>query len=42
MIVINPDKVSVTSTTTITKDVMKDDRKYVKSLEKLKVSDLIK
>lgn len=42
MIVINPDKVSVTSTTTITKDVMKDARKYVKSLEKLKVSDLIK
>ena len=42
MIVINPDKVTVTSTTAITKDVMKDAKNYVKSLEKLKVSDLIK
>lgn len=42
MIVINPDKVEVKSTTTITKDVMKAGKDYVKSLEKLKTSDLIK
>lgn len=42
MIVINPDKVEVISTTTITKDVMKAGKQYAKSLEKLKVSDLIK
>lgn len=41
-IIINPSKVEVTSTTTITKDVMKSGKKYVKTLEKLKVSDLIK
>lgn len=41
-IVINPSKVEVTSTTTITNDVMKSGKKYVKTLEKLKVSDLIK
>lgn len=41
MIVINTDKVEVTSTTMITKDVMKAGKQYVKSLEKLKVSDLI-
>ena len=41
MIVINPNKVKITSTTTITKDVMKSGKKYVKSLDKLKVSDLI-
>lgn len=39
-IVINPNKLKVTSTTTITKDVMKEGKKYVKSLEKLKVSDI--
>lgn len=41
MIIINPDKVEVTSSTLITKDVMKSAKKYVKSIEKLKVSDLI-
>lgn len=41
-IIINPSKVEVTSTTTITKDIMKSGKKYVKTLEKLKVSDLIK
>lgn len=41
MIVINPDKMEITSTTTITKEVLKDARRYVKSLEKLKVSELI-
>lgn len=42
MIVINPSKVEITSTTTITKDVMKSAKEYVKTLEKLPVSDLIK
>lgn len=42
MIVINPNKVEVTSTTKITKDIMKAGKKYVKSLEKLKVNELIK
>lgn len=42
IIVINPEKVTMTSSTMITKDVMKDAKKYVKTLEKLKVSDLIK
>lgn len=42
MIVINPDKLEVTSTTAITKDVMKSAKDYVKTLEKLKVSELIK
>lgn len=42
MIVINPDKVEVTSVTLITKDVMKAGKDFVKSLEKLKVSELIK
>lgn len=41
MIVINPDKVKITSVTMITKDVMKSGKDYVKSLEKLQVSDLI-
>ena len=41
IIIINPDKVQVSSTITITKDVMKDAKSYVKTLEKLKVSDLI-
>lgn len=40
-IVINPDKIEVTSTTMITKDVMKAGKAHVKSLEKLKVSDLV-
>jgi len=42
MIVINPNKVEVTSTTKITKDIMKAGKKHVKSLEKLKVNELIK
>ncbi len=42
MIVINPDKVEVTSYTTITKDVYRAGRDYVKSLGKLPISDLIK
>lgn len=41
MIVINPDKVSVTSTTRIDRDVMKEARRYVKTLDRLKVSDLL-
>ena len=42
MIVINPGKLKVTSSTVITKDVMKAAKEYVKSLEKLPVSELIK
>ncbi len=42
MIVINPNKLEITSTTRITKDVMKDAKTYVKSIEKLPVSELIK
>lgn len=42
MIVINPGKLKITSTTTITKDIMKAGKKYVKSLEELKVNELIK
>ena len=41
LIIINPDKLEVTSSTIITKDVMKEARSYVKKLEKLKVSELI-
>ena len=41
LIVINPDKLEVTSSTVITKDVMKEAKRYVKTLEKLKVSELI-
>lgn len=40
-IVINPEKLKITSTTSITKDVMKEAKQYVKTLEKLKVNDLI-
>lgn len=40
-IVFNPDKLEITSTTAITKDVYKAGKKYAKSLGKLKVSDLI-
>lgn len=40
-IIINPSKVEMTSKTTITKDVFKDGKKYVKSLEKLPVNDLL-
>lgn len=42
MIIINPKKLEVTSTTTITKDIMKSAKDYVKQADKLKVSDLIK
>lgn len=42
MIIINPQKVAVTSTTYITKDVMKDAKAYVKSMGKLKMSEIIK
>ena len=42
MIVINPDKVEITSYTTITKDVYRAGRDYAKSLGKLPISDLIK
>lgn len=41
MIVINPDKIEISSTTEISKDVMSAGKKYVKTLEKLKVSDLL-
>lgn len=41
MIIINPSKVSMTSSTAITKDVMKAAKSYVKTLDKLKVSELI-
>lgn len=40
-IIINPDKLQVTSSTKITKDVMKSAKKYVKEIGKLKVSELI-
>lgn len=42
MIVINPDKVEVKSYTTITKDIYKEGKAYVKTLEKLPISELIK
>ena len=42
LIVINPEKLKVTSTTRITKDISKAGKTYVKSLEKLPVSELIK
>ena len=40
-IIINPNKLEVTSYTEITKDVKRDAIQYVKSLDKLKVSELI-
>lgn len=40
-IIINPNKLEVTSKTTITKDVMKSAKTYVKSLEKLPVNELL-
>ena len=42
MIIINPEKVEIISTTEITKDVMKTAKHYVKTIEKLPVSELIK
>ena len=41
-IIINPDKVKVKSHTVLSKDVVKAGRDHVKTLEKLKVDDLIK
>lgn len=41
MIVINPNKVEVTSSTMFTKEVFKSGKDYVKSLEELPVSELI-
>lgn len=41
MIVINPNKLKITSIQEITKDVTKEARRYVKQLEKLRVSELI-
>ena len=41
-IIFNTNKIAVTSTTPITKDVYKAGKKYAKSLGKLKVSDVIK
>lgn len=40
-IILNPDKINITSTTHITKEVMKEAKLYVKTLEKLKVNRLI-
>ena len=42
MIVINPNKLKVDETTVLTKDVYKAGKDYVKSLEKLPVSDVYK
>lgn len=42
MIIINPNKVEMTSKTMITKDVLKAGKQHVKSIEKLKINDLIK
>lgn len=41
MIVINPDKLTVTSSQYITKDVRKAAKEYVKEIGKLKVSDIL-
>ena len=41
-IVINPQKLTVTSTTYITKDVMNDAKAYVRAMGKLKVSEFIR
>lgn len=42
MIIINPKKITIESKTTISKDVMKEARTFVKSIEKIPISDLIK
>ena len=42
MIVINPQKVDISSTTYISKDVLKSAKRYMKTLEKLPVSELLK
>lgn len=41
LIVLNTDKVEMTSSTAISKDIMKEAKRYVKTLEKLKVSELL-
>lgn len=41
MIIINPDKIELTSSTMISKDIMKTGKQYVKTLEKLQMSDPI-
>lgn len=41
LIIINPEKVKVASSTVITKDIMRNAKKYVRSLEKLKISDIL-
>ncbi len=41
-IVINPDKVEISSITSITKDVMKEGKQYLKNFEKLPVNDILK
>lgn len=41
-IVINPDKVEISSITSITKDVMKEGKLYLKNFEKLPVNDILK
>ena len=41
-VVINPSKVTIDSTTTITKDSFKEAKRYVKSLEKLQIDDVLK
>lgn len=40
MIVLNPDKVQIESVTVITKDIFKKAKRYVRTLEKLPISDL--
>ena len=40
-IIVNPNKLEITSTTTITKDIMKEGKNYLKTLEKLPVSELL-
>lgn len=42
MIIINPEKIEMFSSTYITKEIMKEAKKYIKSIEKLKVNELIK
>jgi hypothetical protein len=42
IIIMNPNKVEITETTPITKRTMKEAKQYVKSIEKLKSSEMIK
>lgn len=41
MVIINPDKVSLQSSTYITKDIMKNAKQYVKNLEEVPVNELL-